>query len=80
MHIQPQPVHLPLALVEPLVAYIGVKPGVVRAGQLAHGVRPALEEEALVQQGIELRRVIESGAGEHDEVVAARDHTDGVQL
>ena len=43
-------------------------------------MRPGLEEEAVIEQGIELGGVVKAGAGEHDEVVAARDHADGIEL
>lgn len=79
-HVNVQPIDLPLALVDPLLPDVGVIPGIVGAGQLAHGMRPGLEEEAAVEQGVQRGRVIESGAGEHDEVVAAGDHADGVHL
>lgn len=79
-HIDVKAIELPLAFLELLLRDIGVIPGVVRGRQLAHGVRPGLKEEAAVQQGVQRGRVIEPRAREHDQVVAARDHADRIQL
>ena len=43
-------------------------------------MRPGLEEEAVIEQRIQLGGVVYAGAGEHDEIVAARDHADGIEL
>ena len=43
-------------------------------------MRPGFEEEAAVEQVIEVGGIVESGAGQHDEIVAAGDHADGVEL
>ena len=51
-----QPLDMPLAFFEPLLLDVGVVERVVRAGELAGCMRPGLEEEALVEQGIEVSR------------------------
>ena len=43
-------------------------------------MRPGLEEEAAIEKGIEIGGVVKSGARQHDQVVAAGDHTDGIEL
>ena len=52
----------------------------MRHGYLADGVGPAFEEEAIIEQGVEIGGIVETGAGQHDEVVTARDHADGIEL
>ena len=52
----------------------------MRGRQLAHGVRPGLEEEAAIEQGIQLGGFVQAGASERDQVMTARDHADRIQL
>ena len=52
----------------------------MRHGRLAQGMRPAFEYQAVIKQGVEIRGIVKAGARKHDEVVAAGDNADGIEL
>ena len=80
LHVVTKLVEMPARFLELFLFDVGMKVRVVRQRELADRMRPGLEEEAAIKKGIEIGGVVEPGASQHDQVVAAGDHTDGIEL